>query len=119
MTLLDRCACGGPCVHDGSLAAEIAFFEDHYGHYVWDDESGDRYYIAGHVPARRAIAAVNRYCRVVGGMVNMFDEHGAPLSWVTVKHTYWRAEPQLDNDEVMVATTAQDLWGKPYTEVSL
>lgn len=92
----------------------------HYGQAVYDDESGDCYWLAGHVPARRAIAAANRYARVECGLVNLADEHGAPLSYVTVEHTYWRPEPQPHGyDEVMVRTVATDLWGKPYTEVRL
>lgn len=89
----------------------------HYGHAVWDDEEGDTFYLAGHVPARRAIAAANRYCRVEAGMVNLLDDHGAPLTWVKVTHAWWKAVGP--DAEFMVPATAGEHGAKPFTEVSV
>lgn len=45
----------------------------HYGVEVGTDEDGEVYWLRGHVPDRRAIAASNRYARVECGLRDLYD----------------------------------------------
>lgn len=94
----------------------------HYGHHVWEDEDGSTYYLAGHVPERRAIAAANRYARVECGLVNLADDRSAPLSWVTVRHVCWKPAPNDYpdwEDGHMLPCSAEEDGAEPFTEVYL
>jgi hypothetical protein len=92
----------------------------HYGCHVWQDEDGESYYLGGHVPQRRAIAAANRYARVECGLTNLADDSEAPLSWVTVRHVWWRkAEEDPYGEGWMEPCSANDDGAEAFTEVYL
>ena len=97
----------------------VAEPQRHYGHIVWDDEdySEGAYYMGGHVPKRRAIAAANRYARVEQGLVNLADDKAAPLSWVRVQHGWWK--PSAEDSDYNVFCEPSEDGAEPYTEVSL
>lgn len=89
----------------------------HYGHEVWQDEDGDGYYLAGHVPPRRAIAAANRYARVECGLLNLFDDHG-PNALPGARHVWWKpAEEDPYGEGWMEPASADEQGAEPFTEV--
>jgi hypothetical protein len=93
----------------------------HYGHEVWQDEDGEAYYLAGHVPLRRAIAAANRYARVECGLMNLFDEPG-PNALPGARHVCWKPAPNDYpgwEDGHMVPCAAEESGAEPFTEVYL
>jgi hypothetical protein len=94
----------------------------HYGHHVWQDEDGETYFLAGHVPHRRAIAAANRYARVECGLTDLWDGT-AGLSDTTVRHVWWKPDPNSIADEhadnYMLPASADEPGAEPFTEVYL
>lgn len=70
---------------------------------VWDDESGERCFIQGHLrPERHAIAAANRWARVDCGLVNLFDDKADAAhwrEWITVEYRWLRPDPQCAGDD--------------------
>ena len=93
----------------------------HYGQQVWDDEDGEAYYMAGHVPKRRALAAANRYARTVCGFVNLYDAHGTSIEgWLNVHHVWWRPSEYAEVEPgAMEPCSATDPGAEPFTEVTL
>ena len=71
---------------------------------VWDDESGDRYFLEGHVNRRRSLAAVNRYVRVACGHADRKDQLGDVAAVdVAVAHRWFRPDPQGPGDDESMA----------------
>jgi hypothetical protein len=95
----------------------------HYGHEVWQDEDGENYYLAGHVPHRRALAAANRYARLECGFVNLYDCHGVTIDgFLRVDHVWWKPAPADypdHEDGHMLPCGADDPGAEPFTEVTL
>jgi hypothetical protein len=92
----------------------------HYGHEVWQDEDGEAYYLAGHVPLRRAIAAANRYARVECGLANLYDDPEPSTGLPGARHVWWSPDPTGDyGDDGYLPCSADDPAAEPFTEVSL
>jgi len=89
----------------------------HYGHHVWQDEDGETYYLAGHVPLRRAIAAANRYARVECGLVNLYDDSESPSGLPEACHVWWKPDPEDADSDWMLPASPDDPGAEPYTEV--
>lgn len=71
---------------------------------VWDDETGERYFIDGHAPTRRAIAAVNHYVRDCCGRDGRDDQLSDVLvADVGVVHRWLRPDPQCEGDDETAA----------------
>jgi hypothetical protein len=71
---------------------------------VWDDETGEQYFIDGHVNRRRALAAINHYVREACGLEDRNDQLGdVRADDVSVVHSWVRPDP--------VAITVPDLDG--------
>lgn len=98
-----------------STAAQPA----HYGHHVWQDEDGETFYLAGHVPLRRAIAAANRYARVECGLVNLYDDPDPTPGLPGARHVWWRPDPEHPDADWMLPASADDEGAEPLTEVYL
>lgn len=92
----------------------------HYGLTVAEDEDGDLYYVAGHVPKRRALAAANRYARTEQGMTNLYDAHGVTLpGFLRIEHTWWRPDPGEAEDDRWESCEPGDAGAQPFTEIRL
>lgn len=62
---------------------------------VWDDETGERYYIAGHVNRRRSLAAVSAYVREACGREDRNDQlRDVRATDVLVAYRWMRPDPQ-------------------------
>jgi hypothetical protein len=73
-------------------------------HDVWDDDSGETYYIAGHLPKWRAISAVNCYLREVLGRTARDRVYGAvKAADVQVGYGWLRPDPQSPDDDETAA----------------
>jgi hypothetical protein len=67
---------------------------------VWEDETGETFYIQGHVDNRRAIAAVNRYVRETTDHETRKEYLGGlPVGWITVDRRWLRPDPQFQGDD--------------------
>lgn len=65
----------------------------HYGVQVGTDEEGETYWLRGHVPDRRAIAAANRYARVDAGLADLYDGSRWSDEPPTIVRLYLRPDP--------------------------
>ena len=68
--------------------------ELHYGVDVTTDEDGETYWLRGHHPDRRAIAAANRYARRECGLSNAADDPEATLDSVVVSRLHLAEDPE-------------------------
>jgi hypothetical protein len=92
----------------------------HYGHRVIEDDDGDTYYVAGHVPDRRALAAANRYARTVAGFANLYDCPGTTIDgFLRVERTWWRPDSAYPSGEEWQECGPDDPDAQPFTEVRL
>lgn len=91
----------------------------HYGHHVWQDEDGEPFYLAGHVPPRRAIAAANRHARVECGLANLYDDPESTNGLPGVRHVWGRPDPEDPDSDYMLPATATDPGAEAFTEVFL
>lgn len=55
---------------------------------ITTDEDGETYWLRGHHPDRRTLAAANAYARRDCGLVNLLDEHGGRLSELRVERVW-------------------------------
>lgn len=88
---------------------------------VWDDETGDRFWIEGHVNRRRATAAINRYVREACGRKDRSDQLGdVKAEHVSVAHLWVRPDPQCPGDDETGAFCGPDHYqAEAVTQVTL
>lgn len=76
---------------------------------VWDDETGERFYIDGHVNRRRSLAAVSRYVRDICGREDRDEQlSDVQATEVDVAHTWVRPDPQSPGDDETAAFCTAD-----------
>lgn len=76
---------------------------------VWDDETGERYWIDGHVNRRRALAAVNRYVRESTDHETRREQLGdVRTEDVSVVYSWVRPDAQAPGDDETGAFCSPD-----------
>jgi hypothetical protein len=76
---------------------------------VWDDETGERYFIDGHHNRRRALAAVSRYVREACGREDRNDQLGdVKAADVAVNYRWVRPAPLCPGDDETAAWCEPD-----------